>query len=452
VFAAVATGQGRGIYLAADDGIHPVVVRGDPGPDPRFTFRALAPDPDIDDSGRIAFAGSVAFKDPKTHVTTRRDGVFVVDASGVHAVAYAGEPADDPGGRTLARFSDPILVPGGVVFRARLGGTPAADGLFFANGPGTTTPIAVSLQDLGNDVTLTSVSGRAASAAGPAVAFLGSRALTVGGKAQNLGQAILRHTAGGIGLVIANDMPGPAGGTFRNFGEPSINAVGHVVFRASFQRASGGTPGLFLATEAGVVPYVLVGENTPLGGQFVAFRKSAAINAHDDVAFVASVGIGRARQGLFLATPTAFRARALALRLRRRRGHDHARFALRLKLGETTNGADPRNEPVTLSLADANGLLWSTTLPGGTLRRRGHRFSLPPSRHDELRRHLRHLRLVARGRRRFDLALTAVGLDLTDRHRRPLRPPVTVALQIGDDSGTTTVRCRVGKRGGRCAG
>jgi hypothetical protein len=456
-FTAQVAGRGRGIYLVDAGGVRPIAVRGDPAPSEpgtAFSFAGLAPNPDIDDAGAVAFRGTVAYRAPGTSATTRREGIFLADAAGLHVLAYEGAPSPEPLARPFFRLQDPVLTgASGVAFRAPLGASgEVTSGLFLADRAGATSPIALEDQELGGGVLLVGFTGRPAVGAGTDIAFLASRArqAALGGSLRPLGPAILRATAAGLRLVVARDMPGPAGGTFRTLGAPSMNRAGHVVFRGSFLPLTGGTAGLFLATDAGVAPYALIGENTPLGGQFTGFGARAALNDRDELAFVAGVGRGRTRHGLFITSPTRLAPHRLAVRLSNGRARDRLALGLRLELGRVSDGVTPGSEPVTLSLSDTRGLLWSANVSAGRLKRRGGAWVLTLRRRDELRRQLRALSLRVRRDGTLDLTAAAAPVDLTERGFRTLRPPFTVTMQVGDDSGNVAVGCRLGKRGARC--
>ncbi len=458
-FAAQVRGLGRGIYVADGTTVRAVAVRDDPAPSEpgtAFTFSGLGPNPDIDDAGAVAFRGNVAFHDAILGITDKREGIFVADASGIQAIVYKGESSPDPQGRPFFKLQDPVLTNAqSVAFRAPLGlASQVSSGLFLAPFAGPMAPIALERQDLGGGVTLTGFTGKASVGAGADMTFLASRArpFTAGSPLlRPLGPAILRSTAAGLSLVVARDMPGPAGGSFRSLGAPSMSASGHVAFRGSFLPLTGGTAGMFLATETGVAPYSLVGENTPLGGQFTSFGGRAALNAHDELAFIAAVGRGRARHGIFLAAPTSLTPRALVVRLSNGRGKDRLRIAAQLQLGRVSNGVSPAKEAVSVTLADTRGVVWTANAPAGRLKRHGGVFQLDRlRRRDALRKQIRALTVAVGSHGRVTVGALSAPVDLTNAGFRTLRPPFTVTVQVGADSGNAPVACKLGKRGGRC--
>lgn len=108
-----------------------------------------------------------------------------------------------------------------------------------------------------------------------------------------------------------------------------------------------------------------------------------------------------------------------------------------LALGLESNGVDPLGEPVTLTLADADGPFYSVTLPAGALRRSGLGFlftagpAAAPS-------GLRWLRLIPRPVGAFEVVATARGAALGGADREQ----VTITVAIGDDAASQTVALR----------
>jgi hypothetical protein len=245
-------------------------------------------------------------------------------------------------------------------------------------------------------------------------------------------------------------MPGPVGGTFRSFTQPAINALGHVVFRGTFNPFSGGASGLFLASDGGLVPYLLRGELAPIGGRFGSLGSGIVLNADDDIAFTAQLSGGSARSAIFVASPTKLTARKLALRLSGGRGRDRIVLRAILQPGRVSNGVRPAKEAVVVSLGDREGSLWSATVPARQLRGKGRAFSVVARPKSDLGKQLRALRLILQ--RNGDVKVTArsAKLDVTQSGLRRLKPPFTIALEVGDDGGRVAVACTLSDRGGRC--
>jgi hypothetical protein len=454
-FAANVSGVGRGVYVVDDAGVRAVAVRGTPGPSElgtNFTFSGIGPNPDVNDAGTVAFRGTIAWRDPLLGINEKRDGLFVADASGIRSVAFKGEAS--PAGLPFFKFQDPTITSAGdVAFRATLGSTEEVTSALFLVTPAGTLLVAAEDADLGGGVRLTGFTGRPAAGGGSDLTFLASRARPFAPGSpllRQLGPAILRRTDAGIDLVVARDMPGPAGGSFRSLGSPTTNNPGHVAFRGSFLPGTGGTAGIFLARDGVLTPHVLVGENTPLGGQFTSFGGRIALNARDEIAFIAGVGRGRARNGLFVTSPTVLSPRLFKLRLSKNQARDRLRLRLRLELGRRSDGVLPGSEAVVVSLADTRGPLWTATASAGRLKKEGKAFVLKLKRKDPLRKQLRALRLRVGKGNRVELAAESARLDLTASGFRTLRPPFTLSVQVGDDAGSAAVDCRIAKRGVRC--
>jgi hypothetical protein len=444
---------GRGIFVAGATGLRTVVVRGDAAPgEDGAKFTGFGPNPQINDDGGVAFRGTTQAHDPVTGLSIKHDAIFLSDANGMHVLVYAHAPS--PSGMPFFALRDPFLTDApNAVFRASLGNdSELSSGLYVADAAGT-SQIAVEQQPLGGDVVLTGFTGDPSVTSSGEVAFLGTRARPVdpgGPPIRSLGPAILKGGAAGLDLVVAQDMPGPAGGTFRTLGEPAINAPGHVAFRASFQPGTGGTSGFFLASADGIAPYMLRGELTPLGGRFSAFGAQAALNAHDELAFTGSVSSGSARSAIFIASPASLVTQLFLLHLSGDKGRDRLRVRLLLAPGRVSNGVRGGQEAVVVSVSDRSGVLWSVTVPGKRLAKRGKAFTIRLSRSSDLGPVLRSLRMTVARNGTVRVAASTPALDLTHRGLRPLRPPLAVSLEVGDDAGRAALDCRQARRGMRC--
>jgi hypothetical protein len=198
------------------------------------------------------------------------------------------------------------------------------------------------------------------------------------------------------------------------------------------------------------VPYVLRGELTPLGGRFTAFGSQASLNVHDELAFVGTLSGGKARSGIFIASPSTLTTRLLALRLSADRGRDRVRVRLALTPGRISDGVRPGKEAVAVSLSDRSGVLWSVTVPGKRFAKQGHAFTIVPPPASELGKKLRALRVSVARNGTVRVSGSTPALDLTRGGLRPLRPPFTVGLEVGGDAGRTSVECREARRAMRC--
>jgi hypothetical protein len=442
-FAADVQTIGRGIYRLTSAGIRAIALRGDPAPGPPgATFGSLAPSPSINDAGMVAFRGTVRSPGAGTD-TINQEGLFLWDGAGLHLVAVVDEAS--PAGPAFAQLRDPILAGGtSLAFRASLvPGSAVGSGLFTAGLDGVRS-LALEQDDLGGGITLSSFAGNPALDSTGRAAFLATRSRS----GRNLGQAILSGTPGAFRLVIARGMTGPAGGVFRNLAAPSMNGAGHVTFRGSFEPDTGGTTGVFLATDSGVAPYVVVGETSPLGGRFASFAARGVLNANDEYAFIGNVSRGDARNGIFIASPTTLAVRKLSVQLSGGRKRDHVRLDLALTPGRLSNGLAPDKEPLVVTLADVGGTLWSVTIPGKQLRTQRHALVL--DRKARKKKGLQAVRLAVQKNGVAQVSIATAAIDLTGGKGRRLVPPFTVTLEVGDDSGVRTLPCALRGRAARC--
>jgi len=153
----------------------------------------------------------------------------------------------------------------------------------------------------------------------------------------------------------------------------------------------------------------------------------------------------RRRPGRVLDALSRVVSQALVLRLSGGRRRDRITMRAVLQLGRVSDGVDPGAEPVTISLRDADGPLWSTTVPARRLTRRRGTFVLKASR----RSPLRSLRVDKERRGGVLVAATSGALDLTQGGVRTLTPPFTVGVEVGDDSGMANAVPRVVRARGR---
>jgi hypothetical protein len=445
----------QGIFVAENGALRTVAMSGEPAPslptEPGSVFNNLSPNPTINDQGAVAFRGFTLYRDD-FGVTARREVIFYADANGVRVLLYGGD-ATAPG--PFSRLRDVFLsnLPT-VAFRAPFGDQlPLSEGVFSA-GAGGTRPILVRRQDMGSGISATDFSGDPAIAPGGEVAFGVTRARPSAGNPsllESLGPAILKQSGRGLEVMAARNMPGPVGGTFRGFGPPSLNRAGHVAFRASFVPSVGGVPGLYFHDGKRLHPHVLRGDRTPLGGSFASFGAFIALNASDELAFSATVSQGRARRGIFLASPATLIAEALTFRVKRGKTRDRVRLRASLTLGRVSDGIDPPGEPVVLSLMDGRGTLWSVTLPGRNVRRvRAGHFVATPARGSALGRQLRNLRLSLTVDGKVRVRARSARVDLTNGGTHLPEPPFALGFQVGDDGGVAAITCVIGRRGGRC--
>jgi len=142
--------------------------------------------------------------------------------------------------------------------------------------------------------------------------------------------------------------------------------------------------------------------------------------------------------------------RTLALRLGGRGARDHIRVDLALSLGRLSDGVAPTSEPVTVSVSDAHGVLWSVTVSPGLFKRRGRELVAVPRPRGTLAHKLVALRIRVGHDGTSVVQAVSKPLDLVHGGDRPLATPLAVTLQVGDDSATRALPCPAGRRGVRC--
>ena len=409
--------------------IETVVRAGDaspaPGSPPFFDFPG---EPSVNRAGAVAFAA---------RLPSVGRGLFVADARGVRPIVLRGDPAPGDSGTTFTGLgTHPQLNDsGGVAFRGTTsfrdpstGSSIKRDGIFLAE--------SARIRAL--------VYAHEPSPAGPPFLSLGDPVLSdAPGVAFRAPLGDVEEESSGIFTA------GPTG-TANNLGPPALNSQAHVVFSGSFDPLSGGGPGLFLAANGGLSPYLLRGEMSPGGGRLAAFGRAASLNASDELACSATVIGGTAQSAILVASPTVLAPRAVVLRLTAGRGRDRIRLTLALALGRVSNGVRPAKEPVILSLSDRNGILWTVTVPKKQLARHGRSFAIVPSPGSSLGHDLRSFKLKLAGDGTVRVVAFSAPVDLLRGGERTLEPPFTLSLEVGDDAGTVAVPCRLGPSGGRC--
>jgi hypothetical protein len=446
-------GKGRGLFVADANGLRKVVLRGDPAPGfPGTQFESVGV-PEINDAGAVAFRGTTANRDPLTGLSTKEEGIFLADASGIHALVYLDDPS--PVGIPYFTLRDPLVTDApNVVFRAPLGATEADSSAIIVSDASGTRALATQLESLGNGIAITGISSDPDVSGDGHVAVLttrGASATPGGPPTRDLGPAIMAGDVNSLALVIARNMPGPAGGTFNNLGPPAVNDKGHVAFSGSFNLLTGGTGGVFLEGDAGLVPYVLHDELAPIGSGLSTIGSHIVLNAGDDLAFTAVTG-GTARNAIFLATPTTLTPQQLLLRLTTVKGKAKDRLSMRAVLtpGHISNGVHPAKEALIVSLSDTTGSVWSATVPAKGLKGGGRTFSFTPKPKSDLGKKLRSVRVALAKNRTVRVSAVSAPVDLTQSGLRPLKPPFTMSVEVGDDGGRAVVPCTLGDRGARC--
>lgn len=265
--------------------------------------------------------------------SSRNQGVFVVDANGLRAIAMGcgqgggsgnhgtcGDPA--PGGGTFAGFfggtvfAPPINDHGDVLFIADLANGTTTRGLFLYT---AATATIVKVAGIGDPSPLGGTFG----AIGPGsmnnhrvVAFLAS---PIGTTNSDLFQ--WEPNSGVVTKIAAAGDPAPGGGSFTLLGTeafgyadgtnvpsgpvPALNDCGVLAFRAIVNFGPTGR-GIIVRTNGVDAWYVKSGDPTPAGGTYVDMQ-AAALNGSSEIAFFADYNFGGPTAGWFVGSPGNFR-------------------------------------------------------------------------------------------------------------------------------------------------
>jgi len=220
-------------------------------------------------------------------------GVFVGDGRTTRTIALGGNP--DPTAGNFGFVINPFITPdGNVVFDAN------SSSIFMSNNRaivplvqdgdqaaigGTVTPIGHAVNDAGAIAYLALVSGSTAT------------------------QGIFRTDGAQTVTIARDDIDAPTGGRFVSLRDPVLNNRGQVAFEAEM---SGGSAdfGIFRGDGANLLPIFVANQIAPGGATFEDFG-NPAINAHGEVAAVASLTNSASRLGLFVSDGT--QAGAIAL-------------------------------------------------------------------------------------------------------------------------------------------
>jgi hypothetical protein len=434
--------SGRGVFAIGTGGMRVIAMPNDPLPlvAPDAQMESIATNPLMLADGSVVFRASFGYEDRTLFAFVREDGIFRVSPAGDIAL-LARTTQESPTGKRFFRFRDPNSTGGIVVVRAPLG--TAEDefhptGLFLID-PAAAIHLVLTDQDTVDDGKSLEFSGRAAVDGAGNVAFLGR----VGGLDPRV--ALIHKAVGGQSRVLSMvGKDGPGGGQTKSVGRPTMNSNGHFAFRTSYERFDGGTPGFYLDRGRGIEPFIAVGEADPegTGTQLSSLNPVASLNASDHLVFIGSVSEGDARNGLFLAAPTTTTVSQLAVRGFERDVQGiptlfaKLRAKLSIELGDVGRALAPSRQAVTVVLSDADGPVFTATVPRGGLVGGGRQFGL--------RRRAGGLRKVTVTRAKrgvVRVSLKSGRWELPIRPRDALVPPVTLRVDVGPHSGTVILDC-----------
>jgi hypothetical protein len=432
--------SGRGVFALGAGGMRVVAMPNDPLPlvAEDAQIESIATNPLMLADGSVAFRASFGYEDPLLFAFVREDGIFRVSPAGDVAL-LARTTQDSPTGEPFFRFRDPNSSGGVIVVRAPLGTAETVDppnGLFLID-PSAAIRLVLTDRDTVDNRSVV-FSGRATVDTAGNVAFLGR----VGGDDPRV--ALIHKPVGGesrILSVVGGD--GPGGGQTKSVGRPTMSSNGHVAFRTSFERFGGGTPGFYLERGRGLEPLLAVGETDPegTGTRLSSLNPTAALNASDHLAFIGSVSQGDARNGIFFASPTTTTVSRLRVRAKERDVQGiptllaSVTARLSLQVGDFGKAIAPAGQVMTIAVSDAQGPLFSATVPRGGLVRSGGTFRLG--------RRVAGLRKVAVARRKRSVRVSFASgrWELPFRSRDQLASPITLRIDVGPHSGTVILDC-----------
>jgi hypothetical protein len=426
------------------------------------SFRTIGTNPALSDSGAVAFRATLQYQsllNPFSSV--KENGIYLIDDAGTHRLAWQGE--DSGAGGPFFSFRDPTIRDQSVLFRATLGETGTGPTGLFVTDPTGLHPVTVEGADLGG-MTLRVLNGRSMSDAAGEIVFPS--------QVDNGVATVLRRTGSGFEEVVRAGDPGPQGGVIRSIGRPSVSSPGHVAFRLSFLPLTGGVPGLFLASVGPLQPFLRIGEGGGDGvdGRITGINQNFAFNSLDQTAFLATIGGGKARSAILIATPAQLSVGRLAFK----RGpgtlfqntspkpKDQIRFSAVLKPGQLPRAtvdkkAKLRRLAMTVAVGDMKGNLWTVNIPSNDVRVRGRSFVVKGGTDTKTLRSLRvrvakdgTIRVAARSAP-FDLNFGAsAGHNFDSTGAVVLEPPFNVRVDVGGDGGNALVNCTPKRRRFRC--
>jgi len=253
-------GDGSGIFRGSGGSLTRIVRSGQVPPDGIGFFDGFSW-PSINDTGQVAFWGSIAGAE------FGAEGLYVGSGGALTEIArHLDMPIP---GWTIVHFTllDGLQVNnnGNVAFRAQIDDISDFHAVFLSDGT-TTDLIAVGGQSLGGGATLLGVANNLALNNQDQIAFVGG----VFGSGLTSDKGIFRAESGEL-LTIARKslpVPGTVSGTFERFSVFALNDNGDVAFSAQFLLGGNFQEGIFFySDEGGLRPVIL--NNTPLAGSTV---------------------------------------------------------------------------------------------------------------------------------------------------------------------------------------
>jgi hypothetical protein len=257
-----------------------------------------------------------------------------------------------------------------------------------------------------------------------------------------------------------------------------VSSNGNMALRMGFDPLTGGVPGIFVAGQGGRVrSFLRIGENGAAGinGRIVSVNQNVSLNASDHLAFLASIGGGKALSAIFLASPASGRVPGLGFRRAKPipvtaskapKPNDRIKLSMLLDPGllpppsPGTDAAKPvRQRAITITVADTRGVLWTSTLAARDAKLRGRTLTKRRSAQGDAFQRLRvqfgrggTVRIAAASKP-FNLSDKAQGLRHYDQNSAViLEPPFVVRADVGEDGASVVVPCTPKGLRFRCGG
>ena len=242
--------------------------------------------------------------------TVKENGVFLVDDAGIHLLASQGE--DSGAGCPFFNFRDPDHPRPVGRSSAPRWASPARPqpGLFVSDAAGAPTRRGRGSGPRRHDAHLAERPQRLRRRRRDRLPGPGRQTRCRGGpplRARRLPDVVQPVT------------PGPQGGSIRSIGRPSVSSTGHVAFRAllpAAQRRRVRSLPRRRAARCSRSSASARAAATASTDASPSFNQNVALNASDQIAFLATVGGGKSRSAILLATPATLSVRQPGLQAR----------------------------------------------------------------------------------------------------------------------------------------
>ncbi len=249
--------------------------------------------------GGDGFVSSPSLTDRGDVLFSTDTGIFRDDGTTTSPIVQNGDPAPEGGSQDfIGQYS--ANSQGVIAYHAFLSGEFGNEGIFRSNGRHTAT-IAL-------DTTVPPTGGSFNLLGDPQIDERGEAAFFAGMQGGTADFAIFRGDGESLDTIFAAGQPAPGGGTFQDFGDPSINKHGQVLAQAALESAP--DQGLYLGDSRNAVAIAVSGQLAPRGGIYCRagvsgcpgvglFLGRTELNDRGQAAFAAFLTGGESRLGVF---------------------------------------------------------------------------------------------------------------------------------------------------------